>query len=197
MPTATAAIAEWGISKLAFAIRKSDGTYETPVMHPGAINLNVSNGNSSDNGLDADNGRYYGGAGASTKTGELNVAKFSDWFLENILGQVSEGGGVGEGDAESAEFATLWEVDSDQGGTRYVWYSCTSGDVSKTFATTTRDGTRTYATETATITSVLTELPNGNRRRRWKCEKGSDNYANFFEAVYYPTTTEPPTTTNP
>ena len=58
---ATESIAEWGIHKLAFAIRNSDGTYETPVMHPGAINLNVASGNSTDNALSADDGRYYGG----------------------------------------------------------------------------------------------------------------------------------------
>ena len=187
---ATESIAEWGIHKLAFAIRNSDGTYETPVMHPGALNLNVASGNSTDNALSADDGRYYGGAAAASKTGELNVAKFSDWFKENILGHIVEGEGIGEGEAAGAEFAMLWEVNTDQGGRRYVWYGCTASDITKTFATTTADGTVTYATETSTITSRLVELPNGNKRRKWSCEKGSANYAGFFEAVYYPTTSE-------
>ena len=190
---ATERIAEWGISKLAFAtITKSNGVitgFGTPVMHPGAISLNISAGNNSDNGLAADNGRYYGGSGSKTKTGELNVARFSGWFRKNVLGEIEEGGGIGEGDASSAEFAMLWEVDSDQGGARYVWYCCTASDITKNFATTAIDGTVTYATETSTITSTLAELPNGNKRRKWECEKGSANYANFFSAVYYPTNT--------
>lgn len=186
----TEAIAEWGISKLAFAtVTKTNGAitaFGTPVMHPGAISLNISSGSNTDNTLSADNGRYYGGAGSKTKSGELNVAKFAKWFRTNVLGEIEEGGGLGEGDAAGAEFAMLWEVDTDQGGTRNVWYDCTASDITKNYATTTADGTVTYATETSTITSVLAELPNGEKRRKWSCEKGSTNYDSFFTAVFYP-----------
>lgn len=189
----TEQIAEWGIHKLSYAkITKVNGVitaFATPVMLPGAISLNVSPGNNTDNALSADDGRYYGGAGAKTKTGELNVARFTDAFRKDILGEIAEGEGLGEGDGSSAEFALLWEANSDQGGTRNVWYDCTASDISKNFATTTFDGTVTYATETSTITSTIAELPNGERRRKWSCEKGSANYDDFFTAVYYPTTT--------
>ena len=197
----TEQIAEWGIHKLAYAkITKVNGVitaFATPVMHPGAISLNITPGNNNDNALSADDGRYYGGAGAKTKTGELNVARFLDAFRQDILGEIAEGGGLGEGDGTSAEFALLWETNSDQGGTRNVWYDCTASDISKNFATTTFDGNVTYATETSTITSSIAELPNGERRRKWSCEKGSANYDDFFTAVYYPTTTTTTTTTNP
>ena len=187
----TERIAEWGIHKLGFAlVNKTNGaitSFGDVIMHPGAISLNVSAGNNTDNALAADDGRYYGGAGSKTKTGELVVALFNNWFRTNVLGEIYEGGGLGEGDASSAEFAMLWETNSDQGGTRNVWYDCTAGDIVKNFQTTTVDGTVTYATETSTITSTIAELPNGERRRKWSCEKGSANYDTFFDAVFFPT----------
>lgn len=179
-------IVQWGIKKLAFAVRNDDGSYGTPVMHPGAITLNVSASNNADNILSADDGPYYNGNGASSKTGELTVAKFRDWFLTNILGHIVEDGGIGEGDGVASKFAMLYEVNSDQGGSRYVWYECTAGPISQNHATTTADGTITYATETSTITSSLTELPGDIKRRIWKCPKGSEFYDSFFDAVHIP-----------
>jgi len=178
--------AQWGIEKLAFAVRNEDGSYGAPVMHPGAISLNVSASNNSDNILSADNGPYYNGNGSSSKTGELTVAKFRDWFLTNILGQVTEDGGIGEGDGVANEFAMLYEVSDDQGGFRAVWYDCSAGPISQNHATTTADGTITYATETSTITSSLVDLPGNIKRRMWKCPKGSEFFDTFFDAVHIP-----------
>lgn len=179
---------QFGISNLAFALRNADGTYETPVMHPGADNLSISVEDNDSNKISKDNGLYYDGSGAASLTGELTVARFSDWYREKILGYIVEGGGLGEGQGEMAEFAMLFEADGNGGGRRFVWYGCTSGQISMTFATTSYDGTITEATEAATITGKLVELPNGNKRRAFSCEKGSANYDNFFDAVYYPVT---------
>lgn len=183
-------IAEWNISKLAFAkITKVNGVitaFGTPVMHPGAISLNVSPGNNTDNVLSADGGRYYGGNGSKTKTGELNVARFNDWFRENVLGETNYDGMMVEGDGESSEVAMLWEVDDDQGGNRNVWFDCTASDITKNFSTTTYDGTVNYATETSTITSVMAELPNGVKARKATIPKGDPRYDDFFSAVVLP-----------
>lgn len=190
MADATERIAEWGIHKLAISkITKVNGTiteFGTPVMLPGAISLNISAGNNTDNALSADDGRYYGGAGSKTKTGELNVARFTDWFRENILGETNYDGMLVEGDGSAAEFAMLWETNSDQGGARNVWYDCTAADIVKNFATTTFDGTVTYATETSTVTSVLAELPNGVMARKATVQKGDPRYDTFFDAVVLP-----------
>ena len=188
----TERIAEWSIKNLAFAtITKENGAitaFGTPFMHPGAISLNVSPGNNTDNVLSADGGRYYGGNGSKTKTGELTVARFLNEFLTTILGQTDYDGMMVEGADEGIEFAMLWEVDDNQGGTRNVWYDCTASDITKNFATTTFDGTVTYATETSTITSVLAELPGGIMARKASVPKGDSRYANFFKAVVLPTT---------
>lgn len=186
-------IAEWSIKNLAFAlITKENGvitSFGKPFMHPGAISLNISPGNNTDNVLSADGGRYYGGSGAKTKTGELNVARFLNEFRKQFLGEIDYNGIMVEGDGTQVEFAMLWEVDSDQGGARNVWYDCTSSDITKNNSTTTFDGTVTYATETATITSTLAELPNGIRARKATVEKGDPNYDGFFDAVVVPEVT--------
>jgi len=197
----TERIAEWSIKNLAYAIiTKENGvitSFGTPKMHTGAISLNVSSSNNTDNALSADGGRYYGGAGAKTKTGELNVARFFDEFRKDIMGEMDFDGMLVEGDGAQAEFAMLWEVDDNQGGNRNIWYDCTAGDITKNFSTTTADGTVTYATETSTITSVLAELPNGVKARKATVPKGDPRYDTFFDAVVLPESVTPTPTPTP
>lgn len=189
---ANANIELWGIKKLAFALFTNYGTctYDTPVVHPGAVSLAISTSDNDANRDAADNGIYYDGSTASNKTGELEVAKFSDWFKENALGFISEAGGLGEGDGTKQHFAMLFETDGDQGGERFVWYDCTSSDITQTLSTTDVDGNYTFAHETATITGRLIQLPNGNRRRAFKCDSDSTAYEDFFTAVFYPAATQ-------
>lgn len=193
----TERIAEWGLKNLAFApIIKENGVitgFGTPFMHPGAITLNISAGNSSDNGLAADDGRYYGGSGSKTKTGELTVARFLNKFRTDIMGEMDFDGMLVEGDATQVEFAMLWEVSDNQGGNRNIWYDCTAGDITKNNQTTAIDGTVTYGTETSTITSTMAELPNGVVARKATVPKGDPRYDAFFEAVVLPESTTPET----
>ena len=191
----TERIAEWGLKNLAFAvIKKENGViteFGTPFMHPGAITHNVSAGNNTDNALAADDGRYYGGGGSKTKTGELTVARFLNEFRTKIMGEQDYDGMMVEGDAPQVEFAMLWEVNDDQGGNRNIWYDCTAGDITKNNQTTAADGTVTYGTETSTITSVMATLPNGVVARKATIPKGDPRYDTFFEAVVLPERTTP------
>ena len=193
----TERIAEWGLKNLAFAkVIKENGVitgFGTPFMHPGAITFNISAGNSSDNGLAADDGRYYGGAGSKTKTGELTVARYLNEFRTELMGETDYDGMLVEGDGEQAEFATLWEVSDNQGGNRNVWYDCTASDITKNNQTTAIDGTVTYGTETSTITSTLAELPNGVKARKATIPKGDPRYDDFFSAVVLPANLTPTT----
>lgn len=193
----TEAITQWGISKLAFAevTFGTDGAitaFGTPVMHRGAINLNVSANTNDGNRQAADNGLHYDAGGNSTKSGELQVAKFLDFFKRDYLGYIEEGGGLGEGDGTKKSFAMLFEVCTDQGAARVVWYDCTAGPISVTYATTDVDGNVTFSPETSTITGAKAVLPNGNRRSAWSCAQGSENYDSFFTAVFFPETEENP-----
>jgi len=194
----TERIAEWGLKNLAFAkITKTNGVitgFGTPFMHPGAITHNISAGNNTDNGLAADDGRYYGGGAAKTKTGELTVARFLDKFRTDIMGEEDYDGMMVEGNGAQAEFAMLWEVSDDQGGNRNIWYNCTAGDITKNNQTVAIDGTITYGTETSTITSTMATLPNGVVARKATIPKGDPRYDTFFDAVVLPerTSTDAP-----
>lgn len=177
---------QYGLKNIAYALRDPDtGAYGAVKMHPGAISLGLSRSDSN-NGLAADNGKYDGGSGSKTVTGDLNVARFlNDWLID-LLGYIELDGGLGEGDGEAAEFALLGEVSGNQGGYRFVWFQCTSGEPTATHQTIEVDGTIQWATETAQITSKMCDLPNGLRLRAWKCEAGSEAYDNFFDAVHIP-----------
>jgi phi13 family phage major tail protein len=185
-------ITQWNLTRLAFAWEKDGGGWDAPVEHPGVINLNISNNSNDSNRQAADGGLYYDAGGSSSKSGELQVAKFLTDFLVNALGQIEEGGGIGEGDGVKRRFAMLFEISGDQGGARYVWYFCTAGPISVTFATNDADGNVTFSPETSTITGAKAVLPNGNRRSAWSCAQGSENYDNFFTAVFFPETEENP-----
>ena len=177
---------QYGIEKLGYAIRDAElGTYGAIKMMPGAISLNLSRSDAN-NGLAADNGKYDGGNSSKTVTGDLNVALFTNDWLIDLLGHIAESGGIGEGEGESKEFALVFQVSGNLGGARYVWYCCTASEPTANFQTIEIDGTIQYATETAQITSKICELSNGLRRRAWKCEVGSENYDDFFEAIFVP-----------
>ena len=176
---------QYGLCSLGWAKRNSDKTYGDITMLPGAISLGLTR-NDNNNGLAADNGEYDSGNSSKTVTGDLNVAMFNDAWLTGVLGYIEEAGGIGEGEGTSIEFALVGEVSGDQGGYRFVWYDCTATAPTTTHQTIEIDGTVQYATETCQITSKICELSNGNRRRAFKCEKGSTNYANFFNAVFVP-----------
>lgn len=175
---------QYGLSMLGWAIRDPDtGTYGNITMLPGAISLGITR-NDNSNGLAADNGEYDRGNSSKTVTGDLNVALFTDEFLTSVLGYIESGGGIGEGDGTSKEFALLGQVSGNLGGYRFVWYKCTATDPVTTYQTIEVDGTINYATETSTVTSSICDLPNGNRLRAWRCDKGTANYDDFFEAVF-------------
>ena len=177
---------QYGLCRLGYAIRDDSGNYGAIKMMPGAISLGLTR-NDDNNGLAADNGKYDGGAGSKTVTGELNVARFSNDWLVDLCGYIVASGGIGEGDGEFANFALVGEVSGNLGGFRFVWYDCTTTAPTATYQTIEIDGTITYATETATITSKIADLGNDLRLRSWKLERDAEGYDTFFESVFIPT----------
>lgn len=173
---------QFGICKLHIARKYSDG-YGVPHHMPGSEQLTLSNSDNTNNIISADNGEYYNGNGAANKTADLQVAKFDNFYLTQILGLIEEQGGLTEADGTAREFAAMWEVDGDDGGDRYVWFSCTSTVPTATYATTNADGTITEASETATITAKRIEMADGKRRLSHRKHKGAVGYSTFFDKV--------------
>lgn len=174
--------AQWGICQVHIARKYSDG-YGVPHHMIGGESLTLSNSDNTGNVISADNGELYNGNGAANKTADLQMSRYDEWFKTEILGLIEEQGGLTESDGANHEFALMWEVDGDQGGDRYCWFSCSSTTPTMTFATTNADGTITEASETATVTAKRVEMADGTRRLSHVKHKGAVGYANFFSKV--------------
>ncbi len=193
--------AQWNLTRLAFAPitfdtdGKTVASFGTPWEHRGVRTLNITNNPNDSNRIAADGGLYYGGAGITTKQGDLEVVRFLDQFKKEILGYIEEWDGLGEGEGATSPFAMLYEISSDQGGIRAVWYNCTAGPINVSHTTNDVDDNRTYGTETSTITGKIVTLPNSQRRSAWSCKSGSSHYDDFFSSVQYPSDETTTTTT--
>lgn len=122
----------FGLSKVYYAIATIDdtkhtATYDTPKAFPGAVSLNM------DPQGDlvvkrADNVDYWIGNANNGYEGDLEMARVSDAFLQDILGEVEDDNNVQVElkDVEAVHFALLFQFEGDKRGTRHVLYNCTA-----------------------------------------------------------------------
>lgn len=188
MPT-TYGKTQWGLKKMGFSVLTKEEKKITAFgeihVQVGAITCAVSNDDSNANRQAADDGIHYDGSGASTATIELTCAQFDRWFKTNVLGYFTDGGGLGRGKGEKKEVAFIGETNTDQGSKRFVFYDCTSSEISVTYQSNDVDGNYTFAEETVTLTGKLVELPNGSERLYHECEKGDAEYDTYWTEVFY------------
>lgn len=176
---------QWGISNLYVAPALDSGGYDTPHHMPYVVSIAVAPDDNTNNRDAADNKEVFNGSG-STVTLTVEATRFDDYYKENILGHISEGGGYGVGSTTRKHFAAIFDVDGNDKTERYVFYDCTSSEITRTHQTTDVDGNYTFAHETVTITARMAVLPNAQKRLYWSCFEGSTNFAGMHEAVYYP-----------
>jgi phi13 family phage major tail protein len=179
---ATGGKIQYGISNVYYAVMNDDGTYGKPVHMPGADNLAISNTGGDNNIIYKDNKNYWSRSSSSGKQGDLVMAKFPKSFHTDVLGQTEEeGGGFSEGPSDVAKnFALLFQLESDQGGRRVVWFNCTA--TTPVFTAATATDSITEATESSTITATAATI-NGAEKTQYSCETGDANYDTFFDAV--------------
>ena len=122
----------YGLSKLYYAIATIDdsahtATYGSPKAFPGAVSLNLDA--QGDRVIKrADNVDYWIGNANNGYEGDLEVARVSDAFLKDILGEVDDDNGVQVElkDVEAVHFALMFQFEGDKRGTRHVLYNCTA-----------------------------------------------------------------------
>lgn len=122
----------FGLSKLYYAIATIDdskhtATYGDPKAFPGAVSLNLDA--QGDRVIKrADNVDYWIGNANNGYEGDLEVARVSDAFLKDILGEVDDDNGVQVElkDVEAVHFALMFQFEGDKRGTRHVLYNCTA-----------------------------------------------------------------------
>lgn len=165
---------------------QNDGTfvYGTPFAIPGAVNLTFDpSGDQADFAAD-NNARYFTDFANNGYTGTLEMAKYTEEFRKEILGQTLDSNGalLESGDDTISPFALGFRVDGDDKNTKFWYYNCMASRPSQNASTT--DTSRTPQTETMNITA--SQRPSDSRVRISMTESAGNTaaYSSFFTNVY-------------
>lgn len=183
--TTTPSKVRFGLKKLFFAKRNSDGTYETPWQNPGAEEIAISNGSSSTSVINADDEDFFTKNAAGSRQLDLTVARFARNFYTKFLGQqidATTGGLVDSPDDVASTFAVLYETTGDQGSYRSCFFGCTSEIPTMTAATNTSNGI-TEDAEKASLKATPVKMSDGKKHTVISLEPGDKGYDTFFSAV--------------
>ena len=159
-------------------------TFATPVRLPGAVSLSIDANGENEN-FYADNGVYYVINNNAGYEGDLEVALITTDFATTILGEQLDSKGVlvERNDAESAQFALLFEFNGDKNKIRHVLYCCSASRPS-TESSTTEESTEV---KTETLSLKATALPSGLVKGKTCESTDQTTYDNWYGAVYIPT----------
>jgi phi13 family phage major tail protein len=159
-------------------------TFATPVRLPGAVSLSIDANGENDN-FYADNTVYYVINNNAGYEGDLEVALITTDFATAILGEVLDSKGVlvESNDAETSQFALLFEFDGDKNHIRHVLYCCSASRPATEGQTT----EESKEVKTETLSLKASALPAGLVKSK-TCESTDETtYNNWYSAVYIPT----------
>ena len=159
-------------------------TFATPVRLPGAVSLSIDANGENDN-FYADNTVYYVINNNAGYEGDLEVALITTDFATAILGEVLDSKGVlvESNDAETSQFALLFEFDGDKNHIRHVLYCCSASRPATEGQTT----EESKEVKTETLSLKASALPSGLVKSK-TCESTDETtYNNWYSAVYIPT----------
>jgi len=164
-----------------------DGTasYGTPVAMPGSVSISLDANGEPEN-FYADGVAYYIINNNMGYDGDLELAMIPESFRTDALKEELDANGVliENAGVELAAFALLFEFDGDQKHIRHVLYNCTAsrpGIEGKT-----NEDSREVQTETLTIKA--TPLANGVVKAKTGNSTNATVYADWYKAVYMPST---------
>ena len=156
-------------------------TFGTPVRLPGSVTLTL-NASGDMVRFKADDIDYYTNANNQGYEGTLTLARLTDKFRQEILGEeLTEGGVLIENaDAQTKNFALLFEFQGDKKGIRHALYFCSANRPS--IASKTKDGADPNTTELSIIASPR---PDNNLVKVKTTVNVSDEiYKGWYTAVY-------------
>ena len=190
---------KYGLKNVYYAVATLDtdnsATYATPVAWPGAVSLSLdAEGDTTK--FRADNIDYWVGQSNNGYSGDFESALIPEGFRTDVLGEIADGNGVlvEDAGAKTVPFALLFQFEGDDKNTRHVLYNCSATRPSVSGNTT--EETIEPKTETLTLTAV--SVYNDDIEKdlvKARCKEGDTPYANWFDAVYQPTSLTPVVTT--
>lgn len=193
MPTANENKVKYGLKNVYYAIATiaADGsaTYDTPVKFPGAVSLSLD-AQGENTPFYADNIVYYVGSSNTGYEGDLEMARITDSFRTDVLGETADTKNVlvERVDAPVVHFALLFQFEGDQKAVKHVLYNCTA--TRPTIGSATKEDTVEPETETVTITatSIYSEtLQSDIVKARSNKDTDDTTYNAWFNTVYLPT----------
>lgn len=186
---------KYGLKNVYYAVATisatdNSATYDTPVAFPGAVSLTLdAEGETST--FYADNIAYYVTNSNNGYSGSLEMARITDDFAADILGEVTNsttGLTYEIQDQEPVHFALLFQFEGDTKATRHVIYNCVASRPSLSGST--KEETIEPQTETIDITATSIYV-SGIQENVVKAKALEDTtaYTSFFTTVQLPTST--------
>lgn len=162
-----------------------DITYSAPVPMPGAVAVSLSpNGEPSN--FYADGYAYYTISNNMGYDGDLELAMIPESFRTDVLKEETDANNVllKNANAETANFALLFEFDGDVKKIRHVLYNCSAARPK--IEAQTNESEISVKTETLTIKAA--PLENGYVKAKTGDDTTDSTYQNWYKAVYMPST---------
>lgn len=158
--------------------------YNEPVAMPGAVSISLEP-NGELESFYADGIEYYTISNNMGYDGDLEIALIPESFRTDVLMEKADKNKVliESSNAETANFALLFEFDGDQKKIRHIMYNCSAAR--PTLEGETNEESREVQPETLTIQAR--PLPDGNVKARTGNETTKETYDNWYKAVYLPT----------
>jgi phi13 family phage major tail protein len=183
---------KYGLKNVHYAIATigadNSATYGEPVAFPGAVNLSLdAEGETST--FHADNIAYYVTNSNNGYSGSLEMARITDDFAKDILGEITDANGLIYEVQEHPEihFALLFQFEGDEKATRHVIYNCVASRPS--ISGSTKEETIEPQTETIDLTATSIYIPALEKNLvKAKAPEGSTPYQSFFTTVQLPAT---------
>jgi phi13 family phage major tail protein len=161
-------------------------TYGTPVALPGSVELSLE-GRGDPTEFYADDMLYYTASNNQGYNGTLTIARLTDQFRQDILGEELETTDsvlLEKQDAKPTDFAFMFEFDGDQKATRHVLYNCSAS------RPTVGGSTKTDTVEPTTQELTFIASPRQSDRLVKASTSGTTEstvYDAWYSAVYQPT----------
>ena len=167
-------------------------TFATPVRLPGAVSLSIDANGENEN-FYTDNCVYYVINNNAGYEGDLEIALITTDFATDILGEQLDSKGVlvERNDAETSQFALLFEFDGDKNHIRHVLYCCSASRPATEGQTT----EESKEVKTETLSLKASALPSGLVKSKTCESTDQTTYDNWYNSVYIPTTAAKTTTT--